>query len=71
MLKWALCAAIVGTGAMLSGCGYTDLEMAAKQRQIDALVAQVNALKAAPAPACRVEPKRPSPAASRPVLSSR
>ena len=73
MLKWMVCAAIVGTGAMLSGCGYTDLEMAAKQRQIDALVAQVSALKAAPAPApaCGIEHKRTSPAPSRPVLSSR
>jgi len=71
MLKWMVCAAIVGTAAMLSGCGYTDLEMAAKQRQIDALVAQVNALRATPAPACGVEHKRPEPAASRPVLSSR
>ncbi len=71
MLRWMVCGAIVGAGAMLSGCGYTDLEMAAKQRQIDALVAQVNALKATPAPACSSEPKRPSRAASRPVLSSR
>lgn len=70
MLKWTMCAAIVGAGAMLSGCGYTDYEMAAKQRQIDALVAQVSALKAAPAPACTVDGKRPR-AASRPVLSSR
>lgn len=71
MLKWMVCAAIVGTGAMLSGCGFTDLEMAAKQRQIDALVAEVNALKAAPAPACGAQPRRTSSAASRPVLSSR
>jgi hypothetical protein len=71
MLKWVMCGAIVGTGAMLSGCGYTDFEMAAKQRQIDALVAEVNALRAAPAPACGSPAKRTSPAASRPVLSSR
>ncbi len=70
MLKWMLCAGIVGAGAALSGCGYTDYEMAAKQRQIDALVAQVNALKAAPGPACSVDGKRLR-AASRPVLSSR
>lgn len=71
MFKWTICAAIIGAGAVLSGCGYTDLEMAAKQRQIDALVAQVNALKAASAPACAVPTKRASPAASRAVLSSR
>lgn len=71
MLKWMVCGAIVGTATMLAGCGYTDLEMAAKQRQIDALVAQVHALEAKPAPACGVDAKRPSPAASRPVLSSR
>jgi hypothetical protein len=56
---------------MLSGCGYTDLEMAAKQRQIDALVAEVHALKAIPAPSCGVQGTRTSVAASRPVLSSR
>ena len=71
MFKWTVCAAIVGAGALLSGCGYTDFEMAAKQRQIDALVAEVNSLRATRAPACGAEPKRPSPAASRPVLSSR
>jgi len=71
MLKWMVCGAMIGAAAMLSGCGYTDLEMAAKQRQIDALVAQVNALKATPAPACGLEGKRASAAASRPVLSSR
>jgi hypothetical protein len=71
MLRWTVYGAIVGTAAILSGCGYTDFEMAAKQRQIDALVAQVNALKAAPAPACGVDTKHTSHAASRPVLSSR
>ena len=69
MLKWTVCGAIVVIGAMLSGCGYTDLEMAAKQREIDALVAELHALKATPA--CSVEPKHTSPSASRPVLSSR
>jgi len=43
---WMLWATMVGAGTVLAGCGYTDLEMAAKQRQIDALVAQVNAMKA-------------------------
>jgi hypothetical protein len=71
MLKWTVCGAIVGAGALVSGCGYTDFEMAAKQRQIDALVAEVHALKATPAPACGVDTKRTSPAASRPALSSR
>jgi hypothetical protein len=71
MLKWTLYGAALGTGAMLLGCGYTDLEMAAKQRQIDALVAEVHALKASPAPACSVEARRTSPAISRPILSSR
>jgi hypothetical protein len=71
MLKWTVWGAVVGASAMLSGCGYTDFEMAAKQRQIDTLVAEIKALKATPAPTCGVELKRTSPAASRPVLSSR
>jgi hypothetical protein len=60
MLERAVCAAIVGAGAMLAGCGYTDFEMAAKQRQIDALVAEVHALKATAAPACRVNEQQAS-----------
>lgn len=71
MLRWSVFGAIVGVGAMLSGCGYTDFEMAAKQRQIDALVAELHAVKSAPAPACGVDVKHASPAAARPVLSSR
>jgi hypothetical protein len=71
MLKWTVCGAIVGAGAMLAGCGFTDLEMAAKQRQIDALVAEVHALKTTPAPACPTDAPRASRTASRPVLSSR
>jgi len=43
---WTAWLVMVGAGAMLAGCGFTDLEMAAKQRQIDALVTEVNALKA-------------------------
>jgi hypothetical protein len=43
---WTRWVAMLGACAVLWGCGYTDLEMAAKQRQIDALVTQVNALKA-------------------------
>ena len=73
MRKWTV-GAIVGIGAaLLTGCGYTDLEMAAKQRRIDALAAEVAALKAAraPAPACRVEAKHAAPPVSRPLLSSR
>jgi hypothetical protein len=45
-LGWIAWLVMVAAGAMLGGCGYTDLEMAAKQRQIDVLVTQVNALKA-------------------------
>jgi outer membrane murein-binding lipoprotein Lpp len=71
MRKWMVLGAIVAAGALISGCGYTDLEMAAKQRQIDALVAQVHALEAVPAPACGVDAKRPPRATSRPVLSAR
>jgi hypothetical protein len=56
---------------MLSGCGYTDLEMAAKQRQIDALVAEVNALKVNAPPACNVDDKRLPRVVTRPALSSR
>jgi hypothetical protein len=71
MLKWAVCAAIVGTGAMLSGCGYTDLEMAAKQRQIDALLTEVNALRAGQGAACKTDDKPQARGASGSALSSR
>jgi len=71
MAKWIVVGAMASATAMLGGCGYTDLEMAAKQRQIDALVAQVGAMKAGSAVSCKVDVK-PAPAArSNPVLSSR
>jgi hypothetical protein len=71
MLRWVLCGAMVGAGTMLLGCGYTDLEMAAKQRQIDSLASQLNALKAGTSAACSKDDKRPTRIASRPALSSR
>jgi hypothetical protein len=71
MRGWIVSVAMVGAGAMLCGCGYTDLEMAAKQRQIDSLVAELTTLKAGAPPACKVDVKPPPRATSRPVLSSR
>jgi hypothetical protein len=69
---WMLWVAMVGAGTVLGGCGYTDLEMAAKQRQIDALVAQVNAMKAGSGPACRQpDDQRRAPSTSSRALSSR
>jgi phage terminase large subunit-like protein len=68
---WAVWLVIVGAGAGLAGCGYTDLEMAAKQQQIDALVTKVNSLKANASVTCRTENRpstRPTP---NPELSSR
>jgi hypothetical protein len=50
---WTAWLVMVGAGAMLAGCGFTDLEMAAKQRQIDALVTEVSALKAGQGAACK------------------
>jgi hypothetical protein len=67
-LAWG---AMVGAGTVLWGCGYTDLEMAAKQRQIDVLVAEVNAMKAASAAAGGVDDKLSPRSPSAPVLSSR
>jgi hypothetical protein len=57
-LGWTAWLAMVGAGAVFGGCGYTDLEMAAKQRQIDALVTEVNALKAGHGAACKTDDKR-------------
>jgi hypothetical protein len=69
---WMLWVGMVGTGVVLGGCGYTDLEMAAKQRQIDALVAQVNAMKAGASPACHpTDDRRPARSTSTRALSSR
>jgi hypothetical protein len=69
---WMLWVAMVGVGAVLGGCGYTDLEMAAKQRQIDALVAQVNALKAGASPSCnKTDDRHPTRSTSSRALSSR
>jgi hypothetical protein len=64
---------MLAAGGMLAGCGYTDLEMAAKQRQIDVLVTQVNAMKAghAAADACKSDDKPGARHASGPALSSR
>jgi hypothetical protein len=47
------------------------MEMAAKQRQIDALVAQVNALKAGQGPACKTHDKPQARVSSSATLSSR
>jgi hypothetical protein len=52
-LGWSRWLVMVGAGAMLGGCGYTDLEMAAKQRQIDALMTEVSALRAGQGAACK------------------
>jgi hypothetical protein len=57
MLKYLASAAVFA--ALLSACGFTDEEMAAKQRQIDALTAKVNALRAeAAAASCATRGKR-------------
>lgn len=68
MATWLV---MVGSCAMLGGCGYTDLEMAAKQRQIDALVTQVNALKANHDATCKSDGKPQPRVASSAALSSR
>jgi hypothetical protein len=70
MLRWMVCGAMAGAATMLLGCGYTDFEMAAKQRQIDALSSQLNALRAGASAAC-TDGKRPPRLASSPALSSR
>jgi hypothetical protein len=69
-LGWSVWLVMVGATAMLDGCGYTDLEMAAKQRQIDALVTQVNALKTGQV-ACKTYEKPQARGASVSALSSR
>jgi hypothetical protein len=57
MLKCLLSAALLA--ALLPACGYTDEEMAAKQRQIDVLTAKVSAMRAEAATAtCGVRGKR-------------
>ena len=63
--------AIVGAAALLGGCGYTDLEMAAKQRQIDALTAQVSAMRAGASAACQIPDAPSKRATSTHALSSR
>jgi formyltetrahydrofolate synthetase len=70
-LGWSAWVVMVGAGALLGGCGFTDLEMAAKQRQIDALVAQVNALKAHEGATCKGHEKLQSRVTSGAALSSR
>ncbi len=62
---------MVAASAALAGCGFTDLEMAAKQRQIDALVTQVNVLKAGASAACPIDGRASTRPASSPALSSR
>jgi hypothetical protein len=66
---WTLWLSMVAAGATLAGCGYTDLEMAAKQRQIDALVTQVNALKAGSTAACGIDGRPTTRSASSPLSS--
>jgi hypothetical protein len=68
---WMAWVAIVGAGVALGGCGYTDFEMAAKQRQVDTLAAQVNALRAGASAACRIDEQPSTHSKSSPALSSR
>lgn len=68
---WALRVCMIGATAALAGCGYTDLEMAAKQRQIDALVSQVNALKAGTSATCPGDVRPSTRLATSRALSSR
>jgi hypothetical protein len=68
---WTLWVIVVGACTALGGCGYTDLEMAAKQRQIDALVTQVNTLRASASTTCPIDGRPSQRATSMPVLSSR
>ena len=70
-LGWSAWLAMVGAGAVLGGCGFTDLEMAAKQRQIDALVTEVNALKTGQGATCKTYGAPQARGASGPALSSR
>jgi hypothetical protein len=66
---WVRAGMVASVAVLLGGCGYTDYEMAAKQRQIDALVAEVDALKAAAATTHDKGVKQATP--SRPIVSSR
>jgi hypothetical protein len=68
---WILLVTLIAACAALGGCGYTDLEMAAKQRQIDALTAQLEAAKVGAQATCPAH-ERPAPrSASSRALSSR
>jgi hypothetical protein len=58
MLRLVVCG-VMGA-ALLSGCGYTEEEMAAKQREINVLTAEVHALRTAGAPGYRYAPTKPS-----------
>ena len=64
MLTLVRIAGLVGAPLLLFACGYTEEEMAAKQRRIDTLTAQVQALRVqAPrtsTPACAARDKIPS-----------
>jgi outer membrane murein-binding lipoprotein Lpp len=70
-LGWCAWMVAVAAGAMLGGCGYTDLEMAAKQRQIDKLARDLNALKTQQESACKAPAPAKPQAKSGPALSSR
>ena len=59
MLTFARIAGLLGAVLLLFGCGYTEEEMGAKQRRIDALTAQVQALRTS-APTCGAREKAPS-----------
>ena len=71
------CIATIAASFALGGCGFTDLEMAAKQREIDKLTSDLTALKAEQVAACKAPAPVPAPAPvkakvrSGPALSSR
>lgn len=81
MSGWIASGVAVMGCLVLSGCGYTEQEMAAKQRQINALSVRVEALRveslraahqaSLPPPACPVAiEKVPTPAPHR-VIAAR
>jgi hypothetical protein len=70
-LGWCGWIVMVAAGATLGGCGYTDLEMAAKQREIDGLVAQIKTMKGQPGGECKVPAPVKGARPSGPAISSR
>ncbi len=50
MRRWWVMHGLALASLALAGCGYTEQEMAAKQREIDALSREVHTLRAAAAP---------------------